>query len=120
MLIEPFYDSYPEQVHLAGGKCLYVSLKQNHNKQTTSGEMGTSDDWKLPLDEMQAKVTPRTKLLFFNNPANVPGKVYTRDELESVAKFAIDNDLIVIADEVYDVLTYDGRQLIRLASLPVN
>lgn len=113
LLIAPFYDSYSEQVRLAGAQPHFVSLRR--------GAANTAASWSLPLDDMEAvaRANPSLKLMFFNNPANVPGKVYSRAELEQVAAFAIKHDLIVVADEVYDVLTYDDAlPLVRLASLP--
>jgi aspartate/methionine/tyrosine aminotransferase len=63
-------------------------------------------------------VTPKSKLLVLNNPQNVPGKVYSRAELESLAEFVKRHDLFVLSDEVYEWLTYDQAEQIRFASLP--
>jgi kynurenine--oxoglutarate transaminase/cysteine-S-conjugate beta-lyase/glutamine--phenylpyruvate transaminase len=112
LLIAPFYDSYAEQVRLAGGVPHFCSLRRGDSDASS---------WTLPFDELEAAASanPSIKLLFFNNPSNVPGKVYSRAELERVAAFAVKHNLTVIADEVYDVLTFESRlPFIRLASLP--
>eukprot|EP01108_Squamamoeba_japonica_P010148 TRINITY_DN9798_c0_g1_i1.p1 TRINITY_DN9798_c0_g1~~TRINITY_DN9798_c0_g1_i1.p1 ORF type:complete len:296 (+),score=79.03 TRINITY_DN9798_c0_g1_i1:398-1285(+) len=104
-----FYDSYSEQVRICGGVPVHVALDVGS---------GDSSTWSLNFEKMQAAVTDRTKLLFFNNPANVPGKVYSLEELQQLAEFCVRNDLLVVADEVYDVLVFDEAKHIRLASLP--
>lgn len=112
LLVQPFYDSYLEQVRLARGVPHCVALQRGAPADSSAA-------WTLPWADMEAVAqSHRIKLMFFNNPANVPGKVFSRAELERLAAFAVQHDIIVIADEVYDVLTYDDNRLIRLASLP--
>ena len=57
-------------------------------------------------------------MIFFNTPSNIPGKIYNKEELQIIADVAIKNDLLVMSDEVYEFLTYDNHEHIRIASLP--
>lgn len=117
LLMEPFYDSYPACVTLAGGKSVFVPLRP----QSSSGKPSAAD-WKLDFSEMRRKITPRTKMLVLNNPSNIPGKVWTREELNELAKIAAENDLLVISDEVYEWMVYQDdankEGHIRFATLP--
>lgn len=117
LLFEPFYDSYPACVELAGGKSVFVPLRPQSPNQFAS-------DWKLDINEVRAAITPKTKMLVLNNPSNIPGKVWTRHELESLCALAVEKNLIVVSDEVYEWIVYDeamangGEGHIRTATLP--
>jgi aminotransferase len=74
--------------------------------------------WSFSLDDLEAVRTKRTRAIIVTNPANPNGKVYSREELEWIAKFCCDHKLIAIADEAYEFMTFDGRKHISLASLP--
>jgi aspartate aminotransferase len=74
--------------------------------------------WEERLAGLQSRVTEKTRVLYVNSPSNPTGNVLTRDELTSIAKFAIEHDLTVIADEAYEDLIYDGGEHVSLASLP--
>ncbi|KAJ3022489.1 Kynurenine--oxoglutarate transaminase 3 [Thoreauomyces humboldtii] len=116
ILFQPYYDCYPAAVTLAGGVPVVVSLRP----QATTAPL-TSHDWKLDTDEIRSKVKPGiTKMILINNPHNPIGKVFTREELEAVAKIATEFDLLVLADEVYETLVYEDSvsPLIKFASLP--
>lgn len=104
ILVEPFYDSYPACVALAGAHARYVTLR--------------FPDFALPLDEIAAQITPRTRVLLLNSPHNPTGRVLSRAELEGVAELARRHDLWVICDEVYEHLTFDGLRHVPLATLP--
>jgi aspartate/methionine/tyrosine aminotransferase len=101
---EPFYDSYTTSAILAGAKLVPVTLRP--------------PDWSYSLDELRAAISPRTKVLLLNTPHNPTGKVFNRAELGEVAALAIEHDLLVITDEVYDRITYDDAEHISLATLP--
>jgi aminotransferase len=75
-------------------------------------------DWALDMDRLNAAVTPRTRAIILNSPGNPSGKVFTRSELESLAEFAIEHDLFVLTDEMYEYFLYDGARHISIASLP--
>ncbi|KAJ1555852.1 hypothetical protein HK405_011800 [Cladochytrium tenue] len=118
ILMQPFYDSYPASITLAGAKPVVVTLAP----RGTPGSGGpSSGDWHLDLAEVRAAIRPgKTKLLFLNNPHNPIGKVWAREELEAIAAIAVEFDLIVVADEVYETLVFSDSPspMIKFASLP--
>jgi aspartate/methionine/tyrosine aminotransferase len=75
-------------------------------------------DFRLDVDELAALITPRTRVLFINSPANPTGGVLTRGDLERIATLAIEHDLWVVADEIYGRILYDGAEHVSIASLP--
>ena len=102
--LEPFYDSYTACIQMAGGIRVPVTLR--------------APDFRLDLDDLRAAVTPRTGFVLLNSPHNPTGAVLTRDELQAVADVAIERDLVVITDEVYEHLTFDDHAHVPLATLP--
>lgn len=117
ILIEPFYDAYPQDTQLNGGIPVYVPL---HAPAPAKHKFGTqASEWTLNLEELEAAAArPKAKILIINNPMNAIGKVWTRTELEAVANIAKRYNLIVLSDEVYEWMTYDGTEHVRIASLP--
>jgi len=113
ILIEPFYDTYPGDVVIAGGKCVYVPLRYKEPRGGSS-----SKAWRLDMDELQGAITPKTKMIIINNPSNVPGKVWLRSELEGIATIAKRHNLVVLSDEVYEAMVFDDNQHVRIATLP--
>ena len=115
ILIEPFYDSYPAVVTMAGGVAVYVPLR------APAGAISASE-WRLDLDELAAAFSPRTKLLILNTPLNPLGKVYTLDELSAIAALAQQHDTVVLSDEVYEWMVYPTAarpvEHVRIATLP--
>ena len=75
-------------------------------------------DWIFDLDRLRAAITPRTRGIILNTPANPSGKVFSRTELEAIAMLAIEHDLFVFTDEIYEYFLYDGEDHISLATLP--
>lgn len=75
-------------------------------------------DWTLDLDRLRAAITPRTRGMILNTPANPSGKVFSRAELEAIAEIAMEHDLFVFTDEIYEYFLYDGERHISLATLP--
>ncbi len=75
-------------------------------------------DWLLDMDAMRAAVTPRTRAILLNTPANPTGKVFTLPELEAVAQLTIEHDLFLITDEIYEYFVYDGARHTCPATLP--
>jgi len=109
IMFEPYYDSYAAGVALTGGTRRVVTLRPPESGQT---------GFQFDLDELRAAVTPNTKVLLLNTPHNPTGKVFSRTELMQIAEVALDHDLLVISDEVYEHLTFDGAKHIPIASLP--
>jgi aspartate/methionine/tyrosine aminotransferase len=106
ILIEPFYDSYPADVAIAGGRCRHVPLRPAGGR------------WELDLDELARAFGPRTRALYLNTPHNPTGKVFSRAELERVAELCVRHDAVAVCDEVYEQILYDGARHLSLASLP--
>jgi N-succinyldiaminopimelate aminotransferase len=101
---EPYYDSYAACISMAGATRRPVTLR--------------APDFALDVDELRAAVTSRTRLILLNTPHNPTGTVFGRAELEAVAAVAQEHDLLVVADEVYEHLTFDGVEHIPIATLP--
>jgi N-succinyldiaminopimelate aminotransferase len=101
--LEPYYDSYVASIVMAGGVRVPVTLH--------------APDFRLDVERLRAAVTSRTRLILLNSPHNPTGTVLTRDELEAVASVAIEHDLYVVTDEVYEHLVYDGEH-VPIAGLP--
>ena len=104
IVLEPAYDSYDPVIRRAGGVVVPVRLSPPH--------------WELPLQALSDAITPRTRLIVVNNPMNPIGKVFTHEELSFIAEVAVKHDLTIIADEVYEHLTFDDNKHISLFSLP--
>ncbi|MET9020798.1 pyridoxal phosphate-dependent aminotransferase [Actinopolymorpha sp. NPDC004070] len=102
--LEPYYDSYAAGIAMAGGRRVPVTLR--------------APDFRLDVDALRAAVTSRTKLLLVNSPHNPTGTVLTADELAAIAELAVERDLLVVTDEVYEHLSYDGAPHIPLATYP--
>ncbi|THH12218.1 hypothetical protein EW145_g149 [Phellinidium pouzarii] len=114
IMFEPYFDQYLPSVVFNGGKPVYIPLHPPSAKQNSI----TSDDWKIDFEELRRAITPRTKMIIINTPHNPVGKVFTREELEKIADLAKEFNLIVLSDEVYDCLVFDGNEHVRIATLP--
>jgi N-succinyldiaminopimelate aminotransferase len=110
VVFEPFYDSYSASIALAGAHRRTVTLRRD--------DSGAGAGWRFDPDELATAITARTKAILLNTPHNPTGKVFTPDELLVIAELARRNDLIVIADEVYEHLVFDGRRHVPIATLP--
>ena len=100
----PYWVSYPEMVKLAGGAPVYV-------KATDAA------DFKVTVQQLESVCTPKTKLLILTSPSNPTGAVYSAQELKEIMDFAIARDILVMSDEIYSTLVYDGVEAISPASL---
>ncbi len=103
VILEPFYDSYVASIKMAGGTPVPVTMH--------------APDFTVDTQELENAITSRTKLLILNNPHNPTGKVWTKEELLSVANLAIKHDLYLMSDEVYEFLVFDGVKHIPTATL---
>jgi N-succinyldiaminopimelate aminotransferase len=100
---EPFYDSYAACISMAGAQRVGVTL--------------FAPDYALDLDALRKAITPRTRMLLLNTPHNPTGKVFTRAELGAIAELAVEHDLLVMADECYEHLVFEGKH-IPIVTLP--
>jgi N-succinyldiaminopimelate aminotransferase len=103
LLVQPFYDSYSPVVAMAGAQRVVAPLVP-HGR-----------GFALDIDALRGAVTPRTRALMLNSPHNPTGTVLSEAELTSVAEIAMDADLLVITDEVYEHLVFDGHRHLPLA-----
>ena len=100
----PYWVSYPPQVLLAGGKPIVVETREQ-------------DGFKLRLEALKAAITPRTKAVIINSPSNPTGAAYSRQEIDALCALAAIEGLVIIADEIYEKLVYDGFKFTSVASL---
>lgn len=103
IVFEPFFDQYISNIEMAGGVVRYVPLRPPARGAT---ETTSSADWKLDMEALAATITGRTKMIIINTPHNPIGKIFTREELESIARLAVRHNIILLSDEVYDSLYY--------------
>ncbi len=103
--LEPVWVSYPPMIKLAGGQPVAVSLS-------------AADNYRITEQLLLAKVTPFTKAIMLNTPSNPTGRVLTWEELKAITKVAIEHDLYIIADEIYEKLVFDDHKHISIGSLP--
>jgi N-succinyldiaminopimelate aminotransferase len=104
VVLEPYYDSYVAAIAMAAGVRRPVTLRP--------------PDFRLDLDAVRAAITTRTKLMLVNSPHNPTGTVLTEDELGALAGLAVENDLVVVTDEVYEHLVFDDKAHRPLATYP--
>ncbi len=107
VLFEPMYDSYQACIALAGARAVPVVL--------APGEAGT---YGFDPDELRSAVTAATKVILLNTPHNPTGKAFTSGELRLIAELAQEHDLVVVTDEVYEHLLFDGNEHIPISTLP--
>lgn len=100
----PYWVSYPELIRLADGVPVYANCN-------------AKEDYKFTRENLKAAVTEKTKAIVLNSPNNPTGTVYTKDELTQIADFAKEHDLLIISDEMYEKLIYDGEKHVSIASL---
>jgi N-succinyldiaminopimelate aminotransferase len=105
VVFEPYYDSYAASIALAGGRRRVVPLRRDGRR------------WAFDPDEFERAITARTKVILLNTPHNPTGKVFDRAELEVIAAAALRHDLVVVTDEVYEHLIFEGAH-VPIATLP--
>jgi len=104
ILFEPYYSYHESTLVATGAVPVFVKTK--------------APDWELSLADLQAATTERTRAVIINTPSNPSGKIWQRNELEAIARFTAEHDLVVFTDEIYEHFVYDGREHISPASLP--
>lgn len=93
----PYWVTYSDQVKLAGGQCVFVSCV-------------LEDDFKMTPEKLEGAMSPKTRLLIFSSPCNPSGAVYSRDELEAIAKVVVRYpEITVVSDEIYEYINYIGK-----------
>lgn len=104
IILTPAYDAYAPLIRRAGGTPIEVAL--------------LPPEWRIERSTLEAAVSPRTRAILFNNPHNPTGRLFDRDELGALAKVAVDNELVVISDEVWEHVLLDGQNFTPIAALP--
>lgn len=105
ILLEPYYPQHLGKIELAGGVPVFAPLD-------------AAENFSINPALIEAKITPKTKAIAIVNPCNPTGRVYSRTELEALAALAIRHDLVVISDEVYEDILFDGAEHVSIGSLP--
>mgnify|MGYP002778100771 CR=1 FL=1 len=100
----PYWLSYPEMVKLAQGKPIII-------------QTDVANNFKITPDQLQAAITPKTKLFVLNSPSNPTGVVYTPDEIRALADVIVRNDIYVVSDEIYEKLLYDDAQHLSIGAV---
>lgn len=98
----PYWVSYPPMVELMGGKPTIIPTLASKN-------------FKITCDDLEQNVTPKTKAIILNSPSNPTGVVYSQEELDLLAQWAVDHKIFIISDEIYDRLVYSGLTPVSLA-----
>ncbi|MCL7045297.1 hypothetical protein MKW94_029852 [Papaver nudicaule] len=103
ILFAPFYDSYEATLSMAGANIKSITLRP--------------PNFSVPIDELKSIISKDTRAILLNTPHNPTGKMFSREELETIASLCIENDVLVFSDEVYDKLAFEADH-ISIASLP--
>ena len=115
VMIDPAYDAYPALAMLAGARMHRVSL----TPPVYPKDGGIVEDgWQLDIDRLAAVINPNTRLLIINTPHNPTGTVFDKNTLQQIARLAQENDVIVVSDEVYEHLVFDGATHDSIVNLP--
>ena len=104
LLFEPCYDSYVPVIRLSGGKPVFVSLRY--------------PDYRVDWDEVKRAITPRTKVILVNTPHNPTGRMWTAEDMQHLAAIVDGTDIVLIGDEVYEHIIFDGRRHESLLRYP--
>lgn len=99
----PYWVSYTEMIKMADGVPVIIETKEE-------------DDFKFTAQQLRDAITPKTKALVLNSPSNPTGMLYGEAELREIAEIAVENDIFVVADEIYEKLIYDGKEHVSIAS----
>ena len=100
----PYWVSYPSMVQLCGGTPVFVETKAENG-------------WKITAEEFENAMTPRTKMIILTTPHNPTGAVYSEEELRALGEIAVEEDILVMADEIYEYLVYGEAKHVSMATL---
>ncbi len=101
---KPYWVSYPEQVKLAGGVPVFVdALEENH--------------FKITPEQLREAITDKTKAVIINSPSNPTGMIYEKEELEAIGKVALEHNILIVSDEIYEKLVYGDHKHVSIAQL---
>jgi aspartate aminotransferase len=100
----PYWVSYPEQVKLAEGTPVYVEGSENN-------------EFKITPAQLESVITSKTKAVILNSPSNPTGMIYTREELEAIGEVCLKHNVLIVSDEIYEKLVYDGAEHVSIAEL---
>lgn len=112
VIIEPAYDSYRPSIELAGGKIIAVSLLAQRDAY------GQVSSYEIPWEELSKAIGNKTRLVIINTPHNPTGMVWQRSDLDRLAQLVRGTDALILSDEVYEHMVYDGKQHQSVASHP--
>lgn len=104
MLLEPNWVSYKEIVKMTGATCVSVPLRHE-------------DNFRITRDVLESKLTDKSKMVIICNPCNPTGRVFTEEEIQTLADFVDEHDLLLVADEIYEKLVYDGHRHISVGAI---
>lgn len=104
MLLEPNWVSYKEIVKMTGATCVSVPLRHE-------------DNFRITRDILESKLTDKSKMVIICNPCNPTGRVFTEEEIQTLADFVDEHDLLLVADEIYEKLVYDGHRHISVGAI---
>lgn len=100
----PYWVSYPEMVKVADGVPVFIEGKE-------------SNGFKVTAEQVKAAITPKTRAMVINSPSNPTGSIYSRKELEAIADICLSHNILMVSDEIYEKLIYDGHEHISVATL---
>ena len=100
----PYWVSYPDMVRAAGGVPVIVQTKQENG-------------WKMTAEEFEENMSPATKMVIINSPGNPTGAVYSRDELTALGEVAVEEEIVILSDEIYEKLLYNDAEHVSIASI---
>ncbi len=107
IVMQPYHEMYPSQAEILGLEAKYITLLENKEKGV----------WELDMSELEGMITGKTRVLILNTPHNPTGKVFTPDEMKAIADICKKHNIIVITDEIYEHILYDGRKHICMAGM---